>query len=170
MRARRLSHDSNTAAIARCSCHCGSARTSSTPCSAIARITAASKASNVSACGSALAAASSGTNDSATASPSTPRTMSQNMRQKRSHVSSAKLTLPVSRTIAIAPPAVMPRLSTVSIMPGMLTCAPERTDTNSGTASRAPKRRPVADSRWPMACRVCATIVSGSAPSARNAR
>ena len=42
---------------------------------------------------------------------------------------------PSSRASCAAPRQVMPRFSTVSIMPGMLTWAPERTDTSSGTAA-----------------------------------
>ena len=39
-------------------------------------------------------------------------------------------------------PSLRPRLSTVSIIPGMDSRAPERTDTSSGL-SPSPKRRPM---------------------------
>jgi hypothetical protein len=124
---------------------------------------ALSSCSNAGGVACARAASISEASAATSASASSPSTMSLNMRQKRSQVSSAKPVLPVWRANATAPSALMPRLSTVSIMPGMLTWAPERTDTSSGAAG-SPKRAPT--TRLTSA-RAASTSLSRSAGSTR---
>ncbi len=58
--------------------------------------------------------------------------MSANIRQNRSQVSSANALPPGLSASANADADVSPRLRTVSIIPGMLTGAPERTETSKG--------------------------------------
>ena len=53
-----------------------------------------------------------------------------------------------------------PRLSTVSIMPGMEARAPERTETSSGF-SGSPNRDPTTDSMWSMPASTSAASASG---------
>jgi hypothetical protein len=60
--------------------------------------------------------------------------------RKRRHASHARRSLPVARANASTVSGVSPRLSTVCIMPGIDTGAPERTDTSSGSSSPAPAR------------------------------
>src|SRR5271166_3819225 len=62
----------------------------------------------------------------------------------------------------------MPRLCTVSIMPGIDTGAPERTDTSSGFGP-APKRRPVRSSSQTTAAAISSSRPGGVAWPARNA-
>ena len=81
-----------------------------------------------------------------------------------------------SRVAAFARPAaprsssVMPRLSTVSIIPGIEIAAPERTDTSSGRGP-PPKRRPVASSSHAMpATEFAVQIRAAARRSARYVR
>ena len=81
--------------------------------------------------------------------------MRPNMATNRRHASRAKRSLPVSRMRPSTVSGFSPRLRTVSIMPGMLKAAPERTDTSSGF-STSPNPLPVSSS----SCFMCATTSS----------
>ena len=58
--------------------------------------------------------------------------MSEYMDQKRAQVSTAKAGSPLARANVSTDVRSRPRFSTVSIIPGMLIWAPDRTDTSSG--------------------------------------
>ncbi len=73
---------------------------------------------------------------------------------------------PVARAIAIAASRPRPRLRTVSIIPGIETGAPERTDSSSGSGP-APNVLPVAASRSARRAAISASSPSGMRPSAR---
>jgi hypothetical protein len=60
--------------------------------------------------------------------------------------------------------SLRPRLRTVSIIPGMETRAPERTETSSGSAG-SPKRLPVMPSMWRCRWRLPRAGCRGSLPS-----
>lgn len=85
---------------------------------------------------------------SKTSGPS-PKTTSPYMARSLRRLSQAKRGLPVARARASTPSRVRPRLRTVSIIPGMETGAPLRTETRRGGAfpSPRPKRLPVRPSR-----------------------
>ena len=65
--------------------------------------------------------------------------------------------------------SLRPTFSTVSIIPGMENCAPERTLTSSGSC-RSPSRRPVLSSRCRSAIVTCTRRSPGSEPRERNSR
>ena len=83
--------------------------------------------------------------------------MRPNIATNRRQASHAKRSLPVSAIRPCTVSGLSPRLRTVSIMPGMLKAAPERTDTSSGF-SASPKPLPVCCSSSFM----CATTSSHS--------
>ncbi len=68
------------------------------------------------------------------------------MWMKRRRESSAKRRLPASLASPSTERAESPRFNTVSIIPGIETAAPDRTDTSRGR-SASPKRRPSSFSR-----------------------
>ncbi len=69
-------------------------------------------------------------------------TIRPNMATKRRQASYPKRSLPVSSMRPLTVCSLRPRLRTVSIMPGMLKAAPERTLTSSGSFG-SPKPLPV---------------------------
>ena len=73
---------------------------------------------------------------------------------------------PVAAARATAASRPSPRLSTVSLIPGIDTGAPERTDSSSGNGP-APKVLPERSSSAASCAAISASRPSGSAPSAR---
>src|SRR4051794_356936 len=96
---------------------------------------------------------------------SAPSTVWPNWWTKRQWVERAKARSPERRASASSTSSVMPRLRTVSIIPGMLTAAPERTETSSGR-SPSPKLRPSACSRPATPARTDCQASSSSSPPA----
>ena len=91
---------------------------------------------------------------------STPSTTLPNIWMKRRKLSHANRSSPL---VAASPSTVSsfrPRFSTVSIMPGIDTRAPERTETSSG-APWSPNDRPTACSIRASASRTCASRSAG---------
>ncbi len=165
--ARSLSHEPNTAAIDRSSCSHGSSGNACPVWALYASryfaITPSRAASSSpvsrSVPASRLAAASTSSN----ASWSTPATTSPNIWMKRRRASSANRRLPDSFASPSTHAAESPRLRTVSIIPGIDTAAPERTDTSSGRSAR-PNPRPSSFSSRAIALRAPAMTSAGTFP------
>jgi hypothetical protein len=97
--------------------------------------------------------------------PSTPSTTSPYIWISRRYESYAKRSLPVVFASPATASSLRPRLRIVSIIPGIETAAPERTETSSGS-SGSPKRFPAFASSEPMCFATSASSPSGRVPFA----
>jgi hypothetical protein len=94
--------------------------------------------------------------------PGTPHTTSPNICTSRRYESHAKRGLLVLAARPSTDTSLSPRLRTVSIMPGIESRAPLRTDTSSGS-SGSPSRRPARASSRAIASSTAAASPSGLA-------
>ena len=100
-----------------------------------------------------------------TCSPSTPSTILPNSWTSGGRQSEAKRGLPVAGQSPATVSSFKPRLSTVSIMPGIENFAPERTETSSGLAA-SPKLLPSLRSMPCTPATTCSHSPSGNWPVA----
>mmetsp|Transcript_8810 Transcript_8810/g.27785 ORF Transcript_8810/g.27785 Transcript_8810/m.27785 type:complete len:347 (-) Transcript_8810:215-1255(-) len=169
--ARGLFQERNTAMMAMCSCWPGSSGNgvpvpfSNTPLYSVTssfRSSALSSMSSLTPRRSFMACMA-----SSNFSCDTPHTTSPNMSTKRRYASYTKRGLPVLASSAAAVFSFRPRLSTVSIMPGIEIAAPERTETSSGrspSVQRSPNTALVCACRNSMLSWICACRSSGKNP------
>ena len=92
---------------------------------------------------------------------SIPRTIRPNIEMKRRYASHAKRSFFMSLASAARVSSLRPRLRTVSIIPGMLIAAPERTETRSGFFG-SPSFFPAARSTAASAFSTCSQRPGGS--------